>query len=276
MNQALISMCSIENLSGVRTIYWYFLLFFLYLFSGNCSNNRTDPAPTLTVSAAASLTIAFKELAPLFEEHSGIKVIYNFGSSGKLTHQIEQGAPVDLFASANSVYIDSLAAKNLIAAGTFTHFGRGHLVLWSRSDSPLKLDNLNDLLQPEIKRFAIANPDHAPYGIAARQALQRANLWARLQPKLVMGQNVRQALHYAETGNVDAALVARSLSQPGTGRWVAVPVKLYSPPHQSMAVMKSSEHPREAGRFASFVESPQARSIMQKYGFLPPGVTPSP
>ena len=255
--------------------YLYSLLFIL-LFTGGCSTNHRTQAPTLTVSAATSLTTAFQELAPLFEQHSGITVIYNFGSSGKLTHQIEQGAPVDLFASAGSAYIDTLAAKNLIVADTVILFGRGHLVLWNRSDSPLRLNSLDDLLRPEVERFAIANPDHAPYGMAARQALQHASLWDRLQPKLVMGQNVRQALHYAETGNVDAALVARSLCRSGTGRRLAVPADFYTPPYLSLAVVKASAHPREAHRFAAFVNTAQARSIMEKYGFLPPEGTSSP
>ena len=213
--------------------------------------------------------MAFQEISALFEQQSGIRVICNFGSSGKLTHQIEQGAPVDLFASANSAYIDTLAAKGLIAAGTVTLFGRGHLVLWSRPDSPLRLKSLSDLLRPELRRFAMANPVHAPYGIAARESLQHAGLWDRLQHKLVMGQNVRQAMHYAETGNVDAALVARSLCRPGKGDWVAVPADHYSPPYQSLAVIRSSAHPSEARRFAAYVHSPQARSVMEKHGLLP-------
>ena len=135
-------------------------------------------------------------------------------------------------ASASSAYIDTLAAKDLIAPDTVTRFGRGQLVIWSRPDSPLPLKSLGDLLRPELERFAMANPVHAPYGIAAREALQRAGLWDRLQHKLVMGRNVRQAMHYAESGNVDAALAARSLCRPGKDRWVAVPGDLYRPPYQ--------------------------------------------
>ena len=262
-------MCPPENLQSIRTIYLYLILLFPFLLTCSCSRNHTAPSPTLTVSAATSLTIAFQELSALFGQQSGIRVICNFGSSGKLTHQIQQGAPVDLFASASSAYIDTLAAKDLIAPDTVTRFGRGQLVIWSRPDGPLPLKSLGDLLRPELERFAMANPVHAPYGIAAREALQRAGLWDRLQHKLIMGRNVRQAMHYAESGNVDAALVARSLCRPGKGRWVAVPGDLYSPPYQSLAVIRSSAHPTEARSFAAYVNTPQARSIMEKYGLLP-------
>lgn len=164
---------------------------------------RTTLPPSLTVSAAADLVYAFTEIGEVFEQQTGIPVVFNFGSTGQLAQQIEQGAPVDLFAAANVSYVEDLAQQGRVLPDTVAIYGRGRITLWTRSDSPLRIDSIEDLAQPVVRRIAIANPDHAPYGIAAREALQSAGLWDALQPKLILGENVRQALQYAETGDVD-------------------------------------------------------------------------
>lgn len=230
-----------------------------------------QPQPvTLLVSAAADLTFALQELGPHFERHTGIKVTFNFGATGQLAQQIEQGAPVDLFAAANEAYIDRLDKQGLILAGSKMPYARGHLTLWTRADSPLRLSSLDDLLQPQVQRVAIANPSHAPYGLAAKQALQAAGLWRLLKPKLVMGENVRQTLQYAATGNVDAAIIALSLSMQHDGLWVQIPERLHRPIVQTLAILKRTPYVSEARQFAAFITGPQGQPIMKKYGFVLP------
>lgn len=237
---------------------------------------QTQPA-TITVSAAADLTYAFAEIGKEFEAATGNKVVFNFASTGQLSQQIEKGAPADVFAAANISYVDGLEEQGLILPDTRQVYGRGRIVLWTRADSPLQITHIEDLTRPEVERIAIANPDHAPYGQAAKQAMQSAGVWDAVQPKMVFGENVQQALQYAETGNVDAAILPLSLSMDAAargdaaGRYALIPQELHAPIDQALAVVKSTQHEAAARAFAAFVNGPQGRSIMQKYGFVLPG-----
>jgi molybdate transport system substrate-binding protein len=226
---------------------------------------------TLTVSAASDLTPAFKELGMLFQEATGTKITFNFGSTGQLAQQIAQGAPVDLFAAANISFVEDLAKEGLILPDTKAVYGQGRITLWTRADSTLTLNAITDLARPEVQKVAIANPAHAPYGIAAREALQAAGVWDAVQPKLIFGENVAQTLQYADTGNVDVAVVALSLSTQSQGRWVLIPAELHQPLNQALAVIKSTRHEREAREFAAFINGAQGRAVMRKYGFVLPG-----
>ena len=228
------------------------------------------PRVTLLVSAASDLTLALQELGARFEQSTGIKVLFNFGATGQLAQQIERGAPVDVFLAANVGFIEALEAQGLILADTTRAYARGHLTLWTRGDSPLHFTRIEDVARPEVRRIAIANPCHAPYGVAARQALQAAGLWEPLQPRLVLGENVRQTLQYAVTGNVDVALVALSLSMQHAGRWVRLPEDLHGPIIQALAVIKGTRHAAPARQFAAFITGPQGRPILQRYGFTLP------
>jgi len=257
-----------------RAIVLAFLVMSLATLAASCQGNSAAP-PTqsapLIVSAAADLVYAFTDLGRAFEQETGIPVVFNFGSTGQLAQQIEQGAPVDLFAAANISYIQELAQQGLVLPDTVAPYGRGRITLWTRTDSPLRIDSIDDLAQPAVRRIAIANPDHAPYGIAAREALQSAGLWDALQPKLILGENVRQTLQYAETGNVDVAIVALSLSLHEEGRWTLVPQELHDPIDQALAVVAGSRNEAAARAFAAFVNGPVGRPIMRKYGFILPG-----
>ena len=233
-----------------------------------------DSPVTLTVSAAADLTPAFEELGQLFTKQTGIKVTFNFGSTGQLTQQIEQGAPVDLLAAANVTFVEELERQNLIFPDTKALYARGRITLWTREDSPLRLEHVEDLAKPDVHRIAIANPEHAPYGAAARQALQSAGIWDRISSRLVFGENINQTLQYAETGNVDAAIVALSLSINSKGHWVLISDQLHQPLDQALAVIRSTRHYAEAREFATFINSAQGRPIMRKYGFILPGEEP--
>jgi molybdate transport system substrate-binding protein len=177
---------------------------------------------------------------------------------------------MDLFAAANVAYIDQIEQKGLIIPDTKAIYARGRITLWTTLNSPLRVETISDLTRAEIKRIAIANPDHAPYGLAAKQALESAGVWETVKPKLVYADNIRQTLQYAETGNVDVAIVALSLSQQSKGRWTLVPEQLHLPIDQGLAVIKSTRDEQAARAFASFVTGPRGREILGKYGFAFP------
>jgi len=221
----------------------------------------------LTVAAASDLTPVFEELGREFESATKTKVVFVFGSTGMLTRQIENGAPFDLFASANVSYIDQLEQKGLIIPDSKTVYARGRITLWTANESPVRFQGIADLARPEIQRVAIANPDHAPYGLAAKQALQSAGVWDRVQPKLVYGDNIRQTLQYAQTGNVDVAIVSLTLSINSNGRWSLIPENLHEPIDQGLAIMKTTKNEAAARAFIAFLKSPQGKATMKKYGF---------
>ncbi|HSD46749.1 MAG TPA: molybdate ABC transporter substrate-binding protein [Pyrinomonadaceae bacterium] len=231
------------------------------------SNNQTRE---ITVAAASDLTAAFEEIGREFGTTHKIKVVFVFGSTGMLTRQIENGAPMDLFAAANVSFVDQLEQQGLIVPGTKAIYARGRITLWTTADSPVRVEQVADLVRQEVKRIAIANPDHAPYGLAAKQALESAGVWDAVKSKLVYGDNIRQTLQYAETGNVDVAIVALSLSQQSKGRWTLVPEELHQPIDQGLAVIKSTRNEPAAREFASFVIGPRGREILGKYGFAFP------
>jgi molybdate transport system substrate-binding protein len=235
------------------------------LLTGGCRRN-VSPSP-LTVAAASDLTAAFEELGREFEAATKTKVVFVFGSTGMLTRQIENGAPFDLFAAANVSYIDELDQKGLIISDSRTIYARGRITLWTPNESNLRLQGIADLARPEVQRIAIANPDHAPYGLAAKQALQSAGVWDRVQPKLVYGDNIRQTLQYAQTGNVEVAIVALSLSVQSNGRWSLIPEELHQPIDQGLAILKTSKNEQPARAFAAFISSSHGKEIMKKYGF---------
>ncbi|XFA73417.1 molybdate ABC transporter substrate-binding protein [Thermosynechococcaceae cyanobacterium Okahandja] len=242
------------------------------------SPGETATAPaeiiTLTVSAAADLNYVFPEIGKLWEQETGHRVTFNLGSTGQLAQQIERGAPVDLFAAANKKFVEDLDQKGLVHSDTKALYGVGRLTLWQREGGAHEIQDIKDLMKPEIQRVAIANPDHAPYGVAAREALQSAGIWEEIQPKLILGENIKQTQQYAETGNVDVAIAALSISVEKPGKWVLVPAELHKPLEQMLAVPKSAAHPEEAKQFAAFINGEQGRPLMRKYGFILPGEEP--
>lgn len=254
-----------------RTVVTLALLALLTTLAFGWACRRTsNQTPEITVAAASDLTNAFEEIGRAFEATTKIKVVFVFGSSGLLTRQIENGAPVDLFAAANVDYVNQLEQKGLIVPGTKAIYTRGRITLWTSAANPLKIENIADLARPEVKRIAIANPDHAPYGLAAQQTLHGAGIWETVKPKLVYGDNIRQTLQYAETGNVDVAIVSLSLSRPSNGHWTLIPEQLHQPIDQALAVIKTTHDEASARAFASFLTGPRGREILAKYGFAFP------
>jgi molybdate transport system substrate-binding protein len=230
----------------------------------------------IVVAAAADLNFAFKDIAQLFEQQTDHRVVLVFGSTGHLTQQIENGAPFDLIASANEHYIVRLAEQGLVVEDTIQLYAQGFIVLAANRDSGVRANVLEDLLSDQIQNIAIANPDHAPYGLAARQALESANLWEPLQHKLVLAENVRQALQYVQSGDAEAGLLALSIASVPEITWLMVDAELYEPLYQALAVTTSSKRPDIARQFAAFVVSETGRQILYSYGFRFPGETEPP
>lgn len=245
------------------------------LLAAGCSRGSQETDETnpklLYVAAASDLAPAFEEIGRSFEQSTGIRVVYNFGSTGMLASQIENGAPVDVFAAANIEFIDGLERKGLIIPDTKALYARGRITIWMKADSPLRIERLEDLARPEVERVAIANPEHAPYGAAARQALQSVRVWDIVQPKCVFGENVRQTLQYAQSGNVSVSVVALSLSVQSDGRWILIPEEMHKPLDQALAVMNRSRRQQQARQLVAFINGEHGRPIMRKYGFVLPG-----
>ncbi|MBI1994525.1 MAG: molybdate ABC transporter substrate-binding protein [Deltaproteobacteria bacterium] len=227
-------------------------------------------ARPLTVAAAADLQFAFTELGARFEQETGKKVVFTFGSTGNLARQIENGAPVDLFAAANLQFVENLMSQGLLIPGTQQVYAIGRIVLASNRQTGLRLHDLKDLLRPEVKRVALANPQHAPYGMAARQALESLGIWASLKPKLVYGENVRQALQYVQTGNVEAGIVALSIANVPEVTYTLIDDRWHQPLKQALAVVKGTQDEAMARRFVAFINGPKGRPVMKRYGFLLP------
>lgn len=227
---------------------------------------NAESSKEIIVSAAADLTRAFKEIGEMYEKETGYKTVFNFGSSGLLAQQIEGGAPVDLFAAANKSYIDNLEKKGFVIPETKRIYAIGRIVLVAPRGS-VKINSLQDLIRPEINKIAIAAPSHAPYGMAAKEAMGNAGVWERVKDKLVYGENIRQVLQYVETGNVDAAVVALALCIGGELEYSIIPQELYMPMEQSMAIIKGAKNEKKARELADYINGPKGRTVLGKYGF---------
>jgi molybdate transport system substrate-binding protein len=226
----------------------------------------------LRVAAAADLEPAFTEIGRRFSAQSprSRKVVFSFASSAALAQQVRQGAPFDLFAAANAVLVDELARTGQIVRGTNRPYARGRLVLFSKNAAgvaPLP-ESISALCDPRYTRIAIANPEHAPYGQAAMQALRAAGVQSELRKRLVFAENVRQAHQYVETGNADVAIGALSLAIAAgqAGRYVIVPESLYAPLVQVLGVVSGGDE-AGAARFADLVLDQEGQATLARHGF---------
>jgi molybdate transport system substrate-binding protein len=235
-------------------------------------DGRGQPAPPrLTVFAAADLAPAFQELVPLFERSSGARLTIVPGSTGMLAQQIQNGAPADLFFAANESYVDDLTKQGLTIPDSRTLYAQGRIVLATAKTFGSPLSGLKDLLKPDVRRIAIANPAHAPYGLAAQQALQAAGVWDALKPKLVYGENIQQAVQFIQSGAAEAGIVARSVADVPEIGWVPIDASLHAPLNQAAVVLARTTSPDLARAFLRFVNGPEGRPIMKRRGFLLPG-----
>ena len=247
-----------------------FLALALVLAAG--SGARAQPvAPAITVYAASDLDMAFREVKPIFEKATGTRVTLVMGSTGNLAKQIEHGAPADVFFAANASFVDDLQTAGAVIPQTRALYAQGRIVLATPTKSTVVVRELADLLKPEVRRVAIANPAHAPYGRAAQEALESAGVWERLKPKLVYGENIRHTLQFVETGAVEAGIVALSVAGVPDVRYVPIDPKLHKPLNQVAAVVKRSARPELGVAFIQFLNGPEGRPIMKRYGFFLPG-----
>ena len=244
------------------------------------AGSKDRKAEPVRVAAASDLAVAFKEVGEAFEKSSGKKLEFTFGSTGELAKQISEGAPYDVFAAANVSYVDDVVRAGACLGDTKRIHARGRIVLWSadKANLPRTIEELKD---PKYAKVAIANPDHAPYGVAAQQALTKSGVWATVQPRTVFGENVQQAQMFAKSGNAEVAIIALSLAITSGGSYELIDADLHAPLEQALVVCKGGAgggKPNEARQFADFVMSEPGHAIMRKYGFLMPGeaVPPSP
>ena len=246
--------------------------FMLFLILGAGSQ-----AQEITIAAAADLRSALDEISSRFQAETGMHVKVVYGSSGNLFQQIQNGAPFDLFFSANSDYPKKLEAANLTVAGSYYEYARGHLVLLASGNSNLQLQQgLKVLLEPSVKRIAIADPTHAPYGQAAVAALKSQGVYDQVSSKIVVGENVSQAASFVTSGAADVGIVAKSLavlpSARSRTRFVEIPSDQYPAIQQACVLLKSSTNVEPARRFLTYIQGPEASNILQQHGFEVPSV----
>ncbi len=233
-------------------------------------------AQTLTVAAASDLQPALPAVAAQFEKETGGKVSLTFGSSGNFFAQIQNGAPFDLFLSADSEYPRRLERAGLADGGGVVDYARGRIVLWTRRDSGIDLSRgLLGLTDSKVRRIAIANPEHAPYGRAAIAALRAEGVYDSVRGKFVMGENISQTAQFTASGSADVGLIALSLALTPplkrSGHYVDIPDALYPPIDQAAVVLAASRQKALARRFVDSLRTPEVARMLQSYGFGAPG-----
>jgi molybdate transport system substrate-binding protein len=229
-------------------------------------------AQEITVAAAADLNYALKEIAQKFEAQTGRKTQITFGSSGNFFTGIQNGAPYDMFFSADIDYPKKLEAAGLAEPGTLYEYAVGRIVLWVPNESKLDLSRgLAVLTDPSIRKIAIANPQHAPYGRAAVAALRSANLYDQAASKFVLGENISQTAQFIQSGNAEIGIVALSLakgpSMSNSGRYYLIPPNIYPPLEQAVVILKSAKDKAAARQFLDFVRSQTGSQVLARYGF---------
>ncbi|MGB7650842.1 MAG: molybdate ABC transporter substrate-binding protein [Gallionella sp.] len=222
----------------------------------------------ITLAVAADMKFAMDEIVALFgRSHPGGLVDTVYGSSGKFQTQIRQGAPYDVYFSADSAYPIALQKEGFVA-GEVRPYALGRIVLWSQSH---KLNRLSDLADPAIRRIAIANPKHAPYGKCAEEALRAAGIWDKVRDRMVYGEDIAQTAQFVQSGNADVGIIALSLAKrvalSGSGGYVLIPDTLHQPLVQAYVITRRAANNQLAQEFSRFMASPEVRVIMIRNGF---------
>jgi molybdate transport system substrate-binding protein len=230
----------------------------------------------ITIAAASDLNFAFKELVPEYEKTTGNHVRLTLGSSGNFFSQIQNGAPFDLYFSADIGYPKKLEDAGLVVPGSLYPYAVGRIVLWTGNGSQLDLSKgLEILREPTIKKIAIANPKHAPYGRAAVAAMEYFKVYDQVKDKLILGENISQTAQFIESGACDIGIIALSLAiapaMKAAGQYWEIPATAHSPLEQGAVILKQSKNPEAARQFLEFIKSPQGQEIMRRYGFTLPG-----
>jgi molybdate transport system substrate-binding protein len=239
--------------------------------SGAPKNGQTG-SQDLTVAAASNLTDALAEIGPRFTSKTGIRVVFSFGATADLAKQIENGAPFDVFAAADTEHIEQLERQGLLTPGTRALYARGRLVIWLPPGSNLRVERIQDITARAFERIAIAKPDVAPYGRAAVESLRRLGIWNEIEERVVYAQNVSQAKQYAATGNAEVAFIPLALVKPGEGSYLEVGDELHQPIDQALGIIKDSTKQTEARQFVDFLLSDEGRELLSRKGYhKPPG-----
>ena len=223
----------------------------------------------IRIAAASDLQAVLPKLVDRFKTMSGIAAKPVFQASGQLAQQIRQGAPYDVFLAANESFVRDLADEGLILPDSVQAYARGSLVLAVYQEVGEKVRSLNDLTRPEVKKIAIANPTTAPYGKAGKQALERAGLWTKVEPKIVIADSVRLALLYAQKGDVEAALIGRAIASVPEIRTINIDSSLYDPIVQALGIVSGTKQPDDAKALARFVLGAEGQAILKDFGFKP-------
>ncbi|HSJ29647.1 MAG TPA: molybdate ABC transporter substrate-binding protein [Acidimicrobiia bacterium] len=229
----------------------------------------------LLVAAAADLRPAFERIGEIFTAETGHEVVFDFGSSGQIAQRIIEGAPVDVYASANVDFVDAVLDAGRGDRATKATYAFGRITIWSRADRWSGWDTIEELVaDPAVRFVGIANPAHAPYGAAARQAFESKGLWETVEPRLVYGENISDTQRLADTGDADAAIVALSLAIAAgeRGGWALLDDGLHQPLEQALVVITDDERRVAAARaFVQLVNAPSGREVMIEFGFALPG-----
>jgi len=229
----------------------------------------------VTVAAASDLTYAMNEIAANFEKATGCTVRLSTGSSGNFLTQIENGAPFDVFFSADIAYPKKLETEGLAEPGGTYLYAVGKIVLWTRKDSRVDVGKgFSGLRDPAVQKIAIANPEHAPYGRAEEEALRKSGVYDAVKARLVLGENISQAAEFVESGNADAGILALSLvvspAMKDKGRAWRIPENLYTPIQQGAVVIRTAPNIQGARQFLDYIKMPETAALLKRFGFVLP------
>ena len=229
-------------------------------------------AQSITVAAAADLQSAMQDVAAGFQKETGKEVKLIYGSSGNFFQQIQNGAPFDMFFSANLDYPKKLESSGLTTPGSYYQYARGKIVVWVANDSKINIDSgLKSLLDPAVKKIAVANPQHAPYGQAAVAAMKNEGVYEKVKDKFVLGENISQTASFVVSGAVDVGVVALSLAlspnMKNQGRYVEIPATEYPPIEQACVILSSSKDKETAKQFLSYIKTTAVADTLNRYGF---------
>lgn len=239
---------------------------------GMLAGRAAPAAAQLTVAAAADLQVVLPAIADRYRQSTGQVLRITYGSSGNFVTQIQNGAPFDLFLSADTAYVERLVESGHARRGSVTPYATGRLVLWARKDRRLDVGRgLSVLTDPRVRRVAIANPEHAPYGRAALAALRHAGIAEAIRTKLVLGENIAQTAQFVQSGNADAGLIALSLALSpallASGSYIDIPPSSFPPIRQAAVVVSRSRQAEAAGRFLAYLRQPDAVALLRASGF---------
>ena len=232
-------------------------------------------AEVITIAAASDLNFAFREIATEYENTTGNHVRLTLGSSGNFYAQIQNGAPFDLYFSADISYPKKLEEAGLVVPGSFYQYAVGRIVLWAGKESHLDLPKgLEILREPAIKKIAIANPKHAPYGRAAVAAMEYFKVYDQVKDRLILGENISQAAQFIESGACDIGIIALSLAaapaMKSKGTYWEVPAEAHPALEQGAVILKQSKNQEAARAFLEFIKGPNGQENMKRYGFVVP------